>query len=72
MLQRPPVQVYVVESIAPCQPDPQELHGMAIAHAGIVLGNGLADRFGVTTGATAYVDWIEQLGFVGRKSVLDV
>ena len=55
------MQVYVVESIAPSKPDPQELRDMAIAHASIVLGNGLADRFGVTTGPGAYDDWIDRL-----------
>ena len=71
-LERPPVQVYVVESIAPCKPDPQELRDMAIAHARIVLGNGLADRFGVTTGPGAYADWIERLGAMGMEWILDV
>ena len=52
---------FVVESITPYKPDPQELRDMAIAHAGIVLGNGLADRFGVTTGPGAYDNWTERL-----------
>ncbi len=66
-LERPPVQVYVVESIASCQPDPQELRDMAIAHARIVLGNGLADRFGVTTGPGAYEAWIDRLRAIDAK-----
>lgn len=60
-LERPPVQVYVVESIVLCKPDPQELRDMAIAHARIVLENGLADRFDVATGPGAYDDWIDRL-----------
>ncbi len=71
-LERPPVQIYVVESIAPCKPDPQELQDMTIAHAGVVLGNGLADRFGVTTGPGAYDHWIERLGVMGMEWILDV
>lgn len=60
-LERPPVQLYVVETATPIQPDAKELLGLALEHAGHVLGNALADRFGVLTGPAAYDLWLDRL-----------
>lgn len=60
-LHRPPVQLYVIESIVQTKPDAEEVLAMARDHAKQVLDNALSDRFGVTTGPRAYDDWIERL-----------
>ena len=64
-LDHPPVQLYVVETIAATQPDPQELLDLALKHARQVLNNALHERFGVITGLAAYDVWIEH-SKVGR------
>jgi hypothetical protein len=65
-LDHPPVQLYVVETIAATQPDPQELLDLALEHAKQVLSDALHDRFGVITGPAAYDTWIEHSKDVGR------
>lgn len=60
-LHRPPVQLYVIESIVKTKPDTEELLDLAGDHARQVLDNALADRFGITTGPGAYDDWIDRL-----------
>jgi hypothetical protein len=60
-LASPPVQLYIVEVMAPTQPAPDVLLETAIAHARAVLGNRHADQYGVVTGAHAYDLWIERL-----------
>jgi len=66
-LDHPPVQLYVVETVAATQPDPQELLDLALEHARKVLNDALHDRFGVITGPAAYDAWIERRK-VGRAS----
>ncbi len=58
---RPPVQVYVVETVTPTQPDRDELLDMALSHVGLVLDNKLQERFGVLTGPQAYDAWVQRL-----------
>lgn len=65
-LDQPPVQLYVVETVAATQPDPQELLDLALEHAKQVLSDALHDRFGVMTGPGAYDAWIEHSKDVGR------
>ncbi len=60
-LERPPVQLYVVEAITPTQPVPQELIGVALNHARQIFDNALQARFGVITGPAAYDAWIDRL-----------
>ena len=61
ILERPPVQLYVVENVEPTQPDRDELFDMALSHARLVMNNMLQDRFDVLTGPQAYDLWIERL-----------
>lgn len=61
ILERPAVQVYVIESIAPASPPLGEVWLLARQHARIALQNGLSDRFGITTGPAAYDAWLDQL-----------
>lgn len=58
---RPPIQVYVAETVTPTQPDQDELLDTALSHARLVLYNKLEDRFGVLTGPQAYDTWIQRL-----------
>ncbi len=60
-LEGPPVQLYVVETITPAEPDPNELLEFALDHARRVLGNALEGRFGVVTGPAAFDAWIARL-----------
>ena len=60
-LERPPVQLYVVEAMRPTQPDPQELIEVVLNHAQQILDNALEARFGVITGPAAYYAWIDRL-----------
>jgi len=62
ILQKPPIQLYVVETIRPAQPDADELLELALDHARRVLGNEVGDRFGVVTGPAAYGEWIARIG----------
>ena len=61
ILDKPPVQLYVVEGITPTQPDSVDLLEIVLAHGRRVLDNSLEDRFGVVTGPAAYDLWIERL-----------
>ena len=61
VLERPPVQVYVVETTERRQPEPGELLEAFLAHSQTALSNALHTRFGVTTGPTAYDRWIDRL-----------
>ena len=61
VLKRPPVQLYVVETIERREPEAGELLEAFLAHGRIVLTNALCTRFGVTTGPDAYDQWIERL-----------
>ena len=61
LLEHPPVQLYVIETVTPTQPSPDDLWEMAQAHAGLILNNNLIERFGVETGPTAFDRWIEVL-----------
>ena len=58
-LVRPPVQLYVVETVDLKEPDRNELFDQCMRQANTVLGNGLEDRFGVITGSGAYDYWLE-------------
>jgi hypothetical protein len=60
VLESPPVQVYVIETISPTQPKPGEVLNVALTHARCVLNNELQERFGVLTGPPAYDAWIER------------
>ena len=61
VLERPAVQVYVVESVAPATPSLDELWSLTRRHARTALQDGLRDRFGVTTGPAAYDAWLDLL-----------
>ncbi len=61
MLERPPVQLYVVEAMAVTQPQPRDVLALALEHAAQVLNNVLQDRLGILTGPPAYDAWIEKL-----------
>lgn len=61
LLEHPPVQLYVIETVTPTQPSPDDLWEMAQAHARLILNNKLIERFGVETGPTAFDRWIEVL-----------
>jgi hypothetical protein len=67
-LESPPVQLYIVETITPTQPDPQELLDLALGNGRRIFDNALADRFGVITGTAAYDAWIARRQKVGRAS----
>lgn len=58
ILDRPPVQLYVVETITPTQPDRDELLDIVLAHAGQILDNALMKHFSVLAGPAAYDAWI--------------
>ncbi len=66
-LERPPVQVYVVETITATRPNPDELVDVALDHAWRVLSNGLKNRFGVVTGPPAYDAWIARWRAAGCR-----
>jgi hypothetical protein len=57
----PPVQLYVVEEIAPHQPDPEALVEMALRHARRVLRGEPASRWGMAVGAAAFRYWYERI-----------
>jgi len=61
VLDRPPVQVYVVETITPCAPTPVVLLDTALSHAQRVLENVIGQRFGVVTGPKAFEAWAAKL-----------
>ena len=61
VLTKPPVQLYVVESVQPTNPEPQRLLRLALENAGKILSNELAERFDVLMGPSAYDLWIERL-----------
>lgn len=54
---RPPVQLYVVETITPTHPQPRALIEMALRHARRALDGSLADPFGVVAGAATFDRW---------------
>ncbi|MFH0982316.1 MAG: hypothetical protein V2A79_12355 [Planctomycetota bacterium] len=60
-LERPPVQVYVVEEIRPRVPSEDELLSRAVRNFRTVLHNRTDRRFGITTGPEAYQAWLERL-----------
>ncbi len=60
-LERPPVQLYVVETVTPTQPSSNELWQLARTHGRLILNNELIDRFGVVTGPDAFDVWIDLL-----------
>lgn len=61
LLNKPPVQLYVVESVEPTTPDSKHLFDLALENASKVLSNELAERFDVLLGPSAYDLWIERL-----------
>ena len=61
LLEAPAVQVYVVESIHPRVPSPENLLELVLLHAADVFNDQLRDRFAVRTGPQAYTTWIERL-----------
>ena len=61
LLEHPPVQLYVIETVAPTQPSPDDLWDAAQAHARLILENKLIERFGIETGPGAFDRWIEVL-----------
>ncbi len=61
VLEKPPIQLYVVETANPVQPDPYALWRLSLDHVLSVLANELAERFGVLTGPAAYNAWIDRL-----------
>lgn len=63
----PPIQLYVVESITPAQPDPDELLEAAVAHTAAVLDNRLESSFGILTGKAAYSFWMDRLADATRE-----
>ncbi len=64
-LVRPPIQLYVVERVTACHPEPGELMGMALDHARRVLADEWHKRFGVVTGPSAYEEWLQVAGASG-------
>ena len=60
-LNNPPVQLYVVETITPAQPEPDAVLSLALDHARRILNNELEQRFGVRTGPAAYDAWIAKV-----------
>ena len=61
LLVEPPVQLYVIETVTPTQPSPDDLWEAAQAHARLILENKLIERFGIETGPGAFDTWIEML-----------
>ena len=61
VLEHPPVQLYVIETVTPNQPSPHDLWDAARTHAGLILNNELIGRFGVETGPGAFDMWIDVL-----------
>ena len=60
-LTRMPVQLYVVEGIAPVVPSVEALLAVAMDRARQGLGNEFGDRFGVVTGLSAYDVWTDRV-----------
>jgi hypothetical protein len=60
-LSRPPVQLYVVETLDFESAAPADLLESVTAHAAAVLRNGLSDPFAVLTGPAAYALWAARL-----------
>jgi len=58
---RPPMQLYVVETVSARTAAPDELLRCAIAHAGAALGNRLSERFAVVTGPEAFDAWAARI-----------
>lgn len=56
-LTRPPVQVYVVESIQPVRPNQDEFWDVVLDYARRAYTIELAESFGVVTGSRAYDAW---------------
>lgn len=67
VLERPPVQLYVVEKIERNDPPTMELYATAFMHADSVCRNTLVDRFGVLTGHEAYAIWLERAEALDQK-----
>lgn len=61
VLEHPPVQLYVIETVTPIQPSPDDLWDAARTHARLILNNKLIGRFEVETGPGAFDLWIEML-----------
>lgn len=61
VLESPPVQLYVVETVEVVNPEPDELVAVALERARGGLGRELAKGFGVVTGPAAYDAWIARL-----------
>lgn len=62
LLEKPPVQIYVVEQVSPTVPPSGAVLGMALSNARVVLSGGLRRRFDVLTGPDAFEEWIERWG----------
>ncbi len=74
LLDRPPLQLYVLEKIEPVTPDPNELFDVAMDHARQILSNGLSDRFNVVTGPGAMDEIISRMqtdGFNPQPIICD-
>jgi hypothetical protein len=61
VLERPPVQLYVVETVTRTRPDRVEVLRTALSHARVALGNLLSNRFGVLTGSAAFGVWLARV-----------
>ena len=61
VLDSPPVQFYVAETVAALNPEPAGLVDALLEHALRALGNELNGLFGVVTGPAAYDAWIARL-----------
>ena len=57
----PPVQIYVVERIAPTRPESSVLIDLALDHATQIFANKLQARFDILTGPPAYDAWIDRI-----------
>lgn len=60
VLETPPVQLYVVETIKPVNPSAMELYAIAFAHADSERRKALTDRFSVVTDYKAFDAWNER------------
>ena len=60
-LDRPPVQLYIAETVTPTSLNPDELLNLALDHTRHVFNNAIEVRFGAVTGPKAYDTWLARL-----------
>ncbi len=58
---RPPTQVYTIESVSPQQPKASELFELTVAHAQAGLRGDMPTQMGITTGPSAFDVWLDKL-----------